>query len=386
MKPFMTSPDYSKRPENPMLIAIREFCFKPKKLVKTQETQIVSSLSVKTPELTPTKGHPVKNELIRRKTERLSRRLTFELNEQQKRLTTHKKTELLPMKQYPIFNGITKNPSILRSSSRKFIAVATTEKSEFPSPPNKEELVGVSRQSHENLLKVTQELKTTNHQLKRITVVPTSSTLLLVTPIASEKNIILIEVPVSYKSLNSSIGAVLAEDTTKKLYVWRGKKTSLIMKGKCADYSVQYKLYHKVGYSIQIEDENEESVDFLNAIGGKFPFEPLTVNPQNDRLCYEEKTVTMIPCGSGELKKTALTGLHSFLVRTGFNTFLWCGSKTSKNAREACAKIASTHQVGKLYVIFQGHEPFIFQALFVDWIIPKTSTKLPPAPSVKKDR
>ncbi|EKE42655.1 hypothetical protein ENUP19_0121G0113 [Entamoeba nuttalli] len=370
--------------KDPMLQVLTQLYFSKggiKKIAKQELTQLDSALAVKTPEITPTKGKPTSKlttdsqYLFKKKTERITSRISQDLSSQHNQ-EVKKNPEVVRKVTEKLKQSVTKEndknitiqrtPSILRSSIRKSIIRKDEEENTKPTT----DISLPSKESQQLVRHVTEELKRTSVTLKRRTYAPSICTLLLVSQNGNEKNIITVEVVASYSNLNSKIGGILIDDNKKKLYVWRGKEISLQVKSQCADFALKYKSFEKPCYKIVIEDEGNENEEFIKAIGGKYGFDQGRITLKLERLEYEEKKVKKILVSQDILSKKSLSGLHMFYITTGWNSFLWCGLKTSKNARETCAKLCGSLKNGKLTIVFQSREPLLFKQLFSDWIEP----------------
>ncbi|EDR23153.1 villin, putative [Entamoeba dispar SAW760] len=206
-----------KNKKDPMLQMLTQLYFSKggtKKITKQELTQVDSALSVKTPEITPTKGRSTSKlttdsqSLFKKKTERITSRISQDLSSQHNQ-EVKKNPEVVRKVTEKLKQSVTKEndknitiqrtPSILRSSIRK----STTGKDEEENTKPTTDISLSSKESQQLVRHVTEELKRTSVTLKRRTCTPSIYTLLLVSQSGNEKNIITVEVLASYSNLNS---------------------------------------------------------------------------------------------------------------------------------------------------------------------------------------
>ncbi|KAL7722995.1 Villidin [Entamoeba marina] len=381
---------HSTKLNDPMLDVLQTLYFS-----RNSSTTKLNKPTTHTPVISPIKRQstikldsPIKqsNSLFRKKTERISSLLsnlsnvtnisnTFNTSNQLLNTATTKTLNKISTKQSThsfIPTIAPRTPSILRSTLRKSTVHIEVYDKQPPTPEQRT----LQRQ-------ITKEIQTSTHILKPYQRPLLESKMLLIGSCGNDKNVVVIESKSLYQNLRSNGGAIVIDDNDNILYVWRGKNISTLIQVQCADFALKYKAYERPKHKIQIEDENHETTNFFKLVGEavKPTSQPLTLSI--DRLEYENKEVKKIPVAKNVICKKHLTGLHLFCITTEWKTFLWCGLKTSKNAREYSKLYCEKQTDNVVEIVFQSSESLLFKHLFSDWIDPPQPRT--PLPQQKKE-
>ena len=302
-------------------------------------------------------------------------------------------------------------PSILRSGLRKSVIsehqvitkriTESINKSQETEKLNESKEINELNQQEQNekeikekeqlVRRVTTEISKSSIKLRKTQKIQLPNRLFIISQVGTEKQIVAVEVSPQFDNLQSQNGALLIDDNNKKLFVWRGKNIGVLTKSYCADFSMEFKAFDKPSYSLCIEDEENESDEFLQSFGISKQNSSNRNNSNEketkdilqlklERWVYENKQIKRIPVNENILNQKSLINLHNFYISTSYQSFVWFGKKTSKNSREECVKLAKSIQESeqnnsikkqKEIIIINGEEEtMLFKKLFVDWVDP----------------
>jgi gelsolin len=159
----------------------------------------------------------------------------------------------------------------------------------------------------------------------------------------TKTSILIREVPLTYKSLNS--GDVFIYDGGLTMYQWNGSKSNGVERNKAAEYSKAIQNERKGLPKITVFDEGDkDAVPFWEAIGGEGPVKSAEEGGKDEAAKAFEKILFRISDSSGSMKFTqeaagTVRASHFdsddvFLFDCGTEIFVWVGNKSTKEERK----------------------------------------------------
>ncbi|KAJ3267972.1 hypothetical protein HK104_005538 [Borealophlyctis nickersoniae] len=165
----------------------------------------------------------------------------------------------------------------------------------------------------------------------------------------SASTLVIREVPLSYKSLNS--GDVFVLDLGLQLLQWNGSKASGVEKAKAAEFVRKLDDERKGMPTVTVFEEGDASAaPFWDAIGGQGPVASAEEGDKQAHAPAFEKVLYRLSNNSGKLefkqeakgtvKKSMLDSKDVFIYDSGLEVTVWVGNDSDKEERRRAMEYA----------------------------------------------
>jgi len=192
--------------------------------------------------------------------------------------------------------------------------------------------------------------------------------------IFGNKFVKVVQVPLTYKSLNSGDNFIL--DQGLHIFQWNGSKSSVLEKAKAAQLTHAIHDEREGRPKVTVLEEGHEDPEFWKALGGQGPIAPQ--GPEPVLKHGGKKSLHHLSFNDGkfsfkeiDVKQGLLKSDDVFIFDTGFEVYVWIGLKANAEERGSGLRFAQDYviQVGKdpntpIVKVLEGAENEIFIASF----------------------
>lgn len=197
--------------------------------------------------------------------------------------------------------------------------------------------------------------------------------------IFGNKFVKVVQVPLTYKSLNSGDNFIL--DAGLHLFQWNGNKSSVREKAKAAQLTHAIHDEREGRPKVTVIEEGHEDAEFWKVLGDKGPIAPQAPEPVSRDKHEGKKSLHHLSDASGKfvfkevavgkIPRKALDTNDVFILDTGNEVFAWVGLKASVGERSKALHFAQDYvvQTGKdpntpIVKVLEGAENEIFEISF----------------------
>jgi len=190
------------------------------------------------------------------------------------------------------------------------------------------------------------------------------------------KHIRVSEVPLTADSLNSGDTFIL--DAGLRIFHWNGSKSSVVERNKAAAVvrGINEERHNKVVHTVH-EEGDKDLAEFWQLLGGQKPIaaEQKVPEPKHKKELYKLSDASgkleFTEIGKGKLARHLLDSNDVFIVDSGYQVFVWVGSKTSPQERRTALQYGfdyvtahfSDHNV-PVSKVFEGGETELLNSVF----------------------